>query len=250
MNPTPLASNHDLWMVALSFIVSTSGAYAALWITSTLRAMANGRLSRLNVLLAGSSLGGISIWSMHFLGMIAFQVPTGVGYEPVLTVLSLVAAVVVSSLALGYMAARPFSISRLLVAGPLAGLGVALMHYMGMYGMRFGGYFEWAPMLVGLSLVIAVVAATAALWLAFHTRGQLNRIAAAIVMGAAVCSMHYTGMAAASLVCTTPTSALSMKGLMDPDDLGVFVVLIGFALLTMIVVDTLVQRAHARIKTA
>jgi NO-binding membrane sensor protein with MHYT domain len=249
MNPTPLASNYDLWMVALSFIVSTSGAYAALWITSTLRATANGRLSRVNVLLAGSALGGISIWSMHFLGMIAFQVPAGVGYEPLLTVLSLIAAIGVSSLALGYMAARPFAFSRLLVAGPLAGLGVALMHYMGMYGMRFGGYFEWAPMLVGLSLVIAVVAATAALWLAFHTRGQLNRIAAALVMGAAVCSMHYTGMAAASLLCTT-TDPLSMKGLMNPDDLGVFVVVIGFGLLAMIVVDTLVQRTHARTKTA
>ncbi|MGY4830503.1 MHYT domain-containing protein [Sphaerotilaceae bacterium SBD11-9] len=249
MNPTPLASNYDLWMVALSFLVSASGAYAALWITATLRATAHGRLSRLNVLLAGAALGGISIWSMHFLGMIAFQVPTGVGYQVLPTVVSLLAAVAVSSLALGYMAAKPFALSRLLVAGPLAGLGVAVMHYMGMYGMRFGGYFEWAPLLVGLSLVIAVVAATAALWLAFHTRGQLNRIAAALVMGVAVCSMHYTGMAAASLVCTTD-SVLSMKGLLNPGDLGVFVVVIGFGLLAMIVVDTLVQRTHARTKVA
>ncbi|MET0333694.1 MAG: MHYT domain-containing protein [Rhizobacter sp.] len=248
MTPTTLATNHDLWMVALSFLVSTCGAYAALWITSTLRATAQGRLSKLNVLLAGAALGGVSIWSMHFLGMIAFQVPTGVGYDPLPTFVSLVAAIAVSSLALGYMAAKPFAFSRLLVAGPLAGLGVAVMHYMGMYGMRFGGYFEWAPMLVGASLVIAVVAATAALWLAFHTRGQLNRIAAAIVMGVAVCSMHYTGMAAASLICTT--NVVSMNGLMNPGDLSIFVVLIGFGLLAMIVVDTLVQRTHARTRTA
>jgi len=249
MTPQVLATGHDLWMVAASFLVSTFGAYAALWVATTFRLSGDGRLSRFNVLMAGLALGGVSIWSMHFLGMIAFKAPVLIGYDPLLTGVSLVAAVAVSSLALGYMAARPFAVSRLLVAGPLAGLGVALMHYMGMYGMKFGGYFEWAPMLVGLSLVIAVVAATAALWLAFHARGTLYRAAAAAVMGVAVCSMHYTGMAAASLVCSTPDTPTRMAGLLRPDDLGLFVIVVAICLVLMIMADSMMQRMHARERT-
>jgi NO-binding membrane sensor protein with MHYT domain len=244
MNPAVLLPSHDASLVAASFLVSTCGAYAALWVATMFRTSGDGRLNHFNVAMAGLALGGVSIWSMHFLGMLAFKVPVTLGYAPALTVLSLIAAVVVSSIALGYMAARPFTLQRLLVAGPLAGLGVALMHYMGMYGMTFGGVFQWAPGLVVLSLVIAVVAATAALWLAFHTRGMARRAAAAVVMGAAVCSMHYTGMAAATLVCSTPN--ISLAGLLRPDDLGMFVAVIAITVVLMIVADTLLQRNHAR----
>lgn len=244
MSPDVLTPSHDLTLVVASFLVSACGAYAALWVATLLRPSDDGRLNLFNVAMAGLALGGISIWSMHFLGMLAYKVPVTLAYDPWLTGLSLVAAVLVSAVALGYMAAARFAWRRLLVAGPLAGCGVAVMHYMGMYGMTFGGVFEWAPGLVALSLVIAVVAATAALWLAFHTRGIARRAAASLVMGAAVCSMHYTGMAAVTLVCTTP--GVSVAGLLHPDDLGLFVALIAICLVTMISTDTLLQRLQAR----
>ena len=102
---------------------------------------------------------------------------------------------------------------RLVVAGILLGMGVVVMHYLGMFGMRLGGFIEWSYPIIGLSALIAVVVATVALWLAFNTRTILMRVLAASVMGAAVCSMHYTGMAAADFICTTATPQAIPSGL-------------------------------------
>jgi hypothetical protein len=84
-------------------------------------------------------------------------------------------------------------------------MGIVAMHYLGMLGMRFGGFIGWSYFIIGLSMLIAVVVATVALWLSFNTRTLAVRALAACVMGGAVCSMHYTGMAAASFICTTTT---------------------------------------------
>lgn len=229
-------------LVAVSFVISVLGAYTALWVMSSPKLASKGRISWFNTALAGLALGGVGIWSMHFLGMLAFDATVSVGYRPLETAVSLVAAVVVSTLALGYMAAQPFSMRRLWVAGPLAGLGVAVMHYLGMYGMRFGGYFEWYWALVLLSVLIAVTAATAALWLAFHARKPLYQAGAALLMGAAVCSMHYTGMAAASLLCTTPNRGAGTTGLLRPDDLLACVIVLALGVLTMVSCDVMLQR--------
>src|SRR5262245_44229331 len=164
MKPELLPVSYDLAMVILSWLVSAVGAFTALSAVGRAR-RPNGSIDHFNVILAGVALGGVGIWSMHFIGMIAWKVDLGVGYRLFETMLSLVAAVVVSALALGYVA-RDASIRRLLVAGPLAGIGVTVMHYMGMYSMRFYGYFEWDWNTVGVSALIAMTAATAALWLA------------------------------------------------------------------------------------
>ncbi|MEO8056838.1 MAG: MHYT domain-containing protein [Burkholderiales bacterium] len=205
----------------------------------------SGQVSRFNAILSGLALGGVGIWSMHFLGMLAYEVPLAVGYRPLELVVSLVAAVAVSALAIGFMAAQQFSWRRLFVAGPLAGLGVAVMHYLGMTGMRFGGYFEWSWGIVTLSVVIAMVAATAALWLAFHARRRSHRIAAALVMGTAVCTMHYTGMAAASVICTTANRTSFLPNLLRPSDLGMIVTLVALGVATMVACDVMVQRWHS-----
>jgi NO-binding membrane sensor protein with MHYT domain len=178
---------------------------------------------------------------MHFLGMLSYKVPLAMGYAWLELVVSLLAAVVVSALAIGYMAARPFSGWRLAVAGPLTGAGVTLMHYLGMSGMRFGGYFEWSMNLVLLSIVIAIAAATAALWLAFHTPRRLYRIAASFVMAAAVCAMHYTGMAAATVVCTTANRSAVLPGLIRPSELGLIITVVAFGVAAMVALDVLVQ---------
>jgi NO-binding membrane sensor protein with MHYT domain len=155
---------------------------------------------------------------------------------------SLAAAIVVSALALGYVASGPATIRRLLVAGPLAGIGVTVMHYLGMYSMRFYGYFEWDLNTVGLSALIAMTAATAALWLAFNTHKVWHRAIAAQVMATAVCTMHYTGMAAASVVCTTNNRKAMLPDLMRPSELPALVLTIAIGVALMISADLTIQR--------
>ncbi|MBX3604386.1 MAG: histidine kinase [Piscinibacter sp.] len=245
MDSTVLPTSFDFGWVAVSFLVSVIGAYTALWVTPTVAGGRGGRVNWFNAGLSGLALGGVGIWSMHFLGMLAYDAPLAIGYRLLEMVVSLVAAVVVSALAIGFMSARPFALNRLLVAGPLAGLGVAVMHYLGMYGMRFGGYFDWNIPLVLLSIGIAIVAATAALWLAFHTRGPLLRAGAALAMGVAVCTMHYTGMAAASVVCTTADRYARLPGLLPPGDLGLAVAVVAVGVALMVAADTAIQRWSA-----
>lgn len=244
MNPELLATSFDLAWVAVSFVVSFIGAYTALWVAPSVAGARKGQVNWFNAALSGLALGGVGIWSMHFLGMLAYEVPLAVGYRLFELLVSLVAAVVVSALALGYMAAQAFSWRRLLVAGPLAGVGVAVMHYLGMYGMRFGGFFDWNWGIVVASVGIAVVAATAALWLAFHTRRGALRALAAGVMGVAVCTMHYTGMAAASVICTTSNRRALPAELLRPSDLGVAITVVAIGVAVMVAADVFIQRMN------
>lgn len=244
MTPELLPVTYAPAQVLLSFLIAAVGSFTALTAAAAAR-RPDGRVNRLNIFFAGLALGGVGIWSMHFVGMIAWKVQLGVGYRWIETMVSLVAAVIVSALALGHVAANPKDWKRLLVAGPLAGLGVAVMHYLGMYSMRFGGFFDWNVGIVVLSVVIAIVAATAALWLAFNTRQRWQRAVAALVMATAVCTMHYTGMAAASVMCTTPNRYAVPAGLLRPADLPLMVILIAVGVACVIAVDLVMQRLTA-----
>ncbi|HEU5294377.1 MAG TPA: MHYT domain-containing protein [Burkholderiaceae bacterium] len=241
MTPLLLPVSYDLPMIALSWVVSGIGAFTALSAIGRARQSNTGRVDRFNVLLAGIALGGVGIWSMHFIGMIAWKVDLGVGYRLFETMVSLVAAVIVSSMALGYVA-HGASMRRLLVAGPLAGIGVTVMHYLGMYSMRFHGFFEWNWGVVGLSALIAMTAATVALWLAFNLHKRWHRVVAAQVMATAVCTMHYTGMAAASVICTTANRKAYLPDLMRPSDLPALVLTIALGVALMIGTDLTIQR--------
>lgn len=241
MTPEVLPTSFDTLLVAVSILVSFCGAYAALASAAHIRS-ADGTVNPLNALLAGVALGGVGIWSMHFLGMEAWKTGLAVGYGAIGTVLSLLVAVLASAVALGYMAAAHFSWQRLAVAGPLAGLGVSAMHFLGMDAMRFGGFLEWHVGRTLLAVLIAVVAATAALWLAFHVRSAKHRVAAAAVMALAVCAMHYTGMAAADVVCTTTDRYARIAGLLYSDDMKLLVGVVGVGIALMVGLDALLQR--------
>ncbi|OVZ55898.1 signal protein [Pigmentiphaga sp. NML080357] len=193
----------DASLVALSFVISALGAYVALLAASRIRTM-DGRVHAGYVIVAGIALGGVGIWSMHFIGMLAQVIPLGVAYGLWLNLLSLVVAVVFAGAALWYVGSARFSLDRCVTGGVLAGFGVAGMHYVGMGSMRMDAFFDWNVGLVLLSVAIAVAAATAAIWLAFNLTTELQRVAAAVVMALAVCGMHYTGAAAGTIVCSTP----------------------------------------------
>ncbi|MDC2958188.1 MHYT domain-containing protein [Streptomyces gilvifuscus] len=148
----------------------------------------------------GSASLGCGIWTMHFIAMTGFTLQqTRITYDVPLTVASLAVAIIVVAVGVfivGYRGSAPVTLAA---AGGVTGLGVAAMHYLGMYAMRLNGNIHYDPVIVTLSVVIAVVAATAALWAAVSVRGLLRSLGAALVMGAAVCGMHYTGMAAVSV---------------------------------------------------
>ncbi len=179
---------------------------AALGLRCTVRALdATGRARR-NWLLTAASAIGSGIWTMHFVAMLGFGVTgTDIRYDVPLTVLSLVVAMAV--VGVGVLAVGHGGRDRarsLLVGGLTTGVGVASMHYLGMAALRLHGRVRYDPLLVGLSVLIAVVAATAALWAALHIHAPAAVAVASLVMGAAVSSMHYTGMLAVSVEVAPP----------------------------------------------
>lgn len=208
---TAVVTSYQWGYVALSYAFAVLGSLIALAAATRIRRR-DGDISIANTAAAGLALGGIGVWSMHFIGMVALRLDVGSSYAIDETVASLAAAVLGSSLALGFVARAPRQLPRLLLAGFLLGMGVVAMHYLGMHGMRIAGFIRWDLGLVALSAAIAVAAATAALWLAFNTRGYALRGAAAAVMGVAVCAMHHTGMSAAEFVCTSADRGIAPKG--------------------------------------
>lgn len=211
MTASPVLTSYQWGYVALSYAFAVLGSLVALSAASRIR-QRDGSIHLGNTFAAGLALGGIGVWSMHFIGMVALRMDVGSSYAIDETVVSLVAAVIGSALALGFVARAPRQVARVLGAGFVLGMGVVAMHYLGMHGMRIPGFIRWNMGLVGASAVIAVVAATAALWLAFNTRGLGARAAAALLMGVAVCAMHYTGMSAADFICTSPDRGIAPKG--------------------------------------
>ncbi|MFD0353714.1 MHYT domain-containing protein [Streptomyces sp. NPDC127110] len=196
------------WLTpALSYVMASIGA--ALGLRCTVRALAATGASRRNWLLTAASAIGTGIWTMHFIAMLGFHVTgTEIHYNVPMTLLSLLVAMAVVGagvFAVGYGRDR----GRALVLGGLTtGLGVASMHYLGMAALRLHGRIEYDPLTVGLSVAIAVVAATAALWAALNIKSPVAVAVASLVMGAAVSSMHYTGMIAVSVRVTPSDAAL------------------------------------------
>jgi len=192
---TTVAGTYDLHLVALSFVVACFASYTALDLAGRIRA-SRGRIRGAWLATAAISMGG-GIWSMHFIAMLAFLMPMAVIFDVGLTVLSLVVAIAVTGGAFYVIGIRRATMLQLSLSGVFMGIGIVAMHYTGMAAMRMPAELSYDPALVALSVVIAIGASIAALWLAFMAVAAWQRIAAAVVMGFAISGMHYTGMAAA-----------------------------------------------------
>ena len=200
-------------LVAISFFVAVLGSYFALVCAGRIRE--SDVVRKEWILGAAVALGGVGIWSMHFIGMTAQVMPFRVTYDLATTVASLVAAIAVSYAAFWFVGRRAFNLTDLLIGGSLAGIGVAVMHYLGMAAVMTQARLDWDVRIVAASVAIAIVAANVALWLAFNLKRRMHRMIAAIVMGVAVCGMHYTGMVAGTIICTAkpvPPSAWALSG--------------------------------------
>ncbi|MEU0006184.1 MHYT domain-containing protein [Streptomyces sp. NPDC006314] len=148
----------------------------------------------------GAAAIGSGIWTMHFVAMMGFTIgETPIHYDKPVTYASLALAIVMVGVGIFIVGYRGATGTALFTGGTITGLGVASMHYLGMAGMHFPGRFTYDTVTVAASVVIAVVAATAALWAAGRVRGLLWSVGASLVMGLAVSGMHYTGMAALSV---------------------------------------------------
>lgn len=230
--------SYNWFLVGLSFFVAVFGSFTALQLMRAIRST-EGAVRGFWVLLAAFALGGGAIWTMHFIGMIAYKTSMPVGYDLGTTFLSLLIAVVVVGLGIALLSRKQESILVLLVAGLITGLGVASMHYTGMEAMVMAADMSYEPRLFAASIVIAVVAATVALWLAFNLEGNLQMFFASIVMGVAVCGMHYTGMAA--MIMTPNGSDVAVAASMEPITLGLFIFCFSMLLLLLSLIGMLSQ---------
>jgi PAS domain S-box-containing protein len=196
-----MTSHHDPILVLLSFVIAMLASYATLDLTNSLM-LARGR-AQLAWLGVGALAMGTGIWSMHFIGMLAFHLPDmRISYELKLLIASIAIAVIASMLALFVFTRPRVSRARLLVAGLVMGVAISGMHYTGMAAMRVPARITWSAPLVVLSIVIAVAAAFVALNLAGRVRSNVGhpallKGAGAAVMGVAIAGMHYTAMSAA-----------------------------------------------------
>ena len=244
-----LNGTYDPGLVALSIAVAVMASYVALDLASRVTASA-GRSAR--YWLGGGALSmGMGIWSMHFIGMLAFRLPMPVSYNAAITALSLLIAMLVSGFALYVVSRAQLGLRNLVVGGVLMGIGIASMHYTGMAGMLMSQPIRYDPLLFTLSIVVAMTASWAALWIAFQLRGETllsgfwRKAGSALVMGAAICGMHYTGMAAAIF----PPHGMPVAG--DPglpnDWLAATIAAFTFVLLTTTLLVSLsdARRAHA-----
>ncbi|WP_405674360.1 hypothetical protein OG292_00170 [Streptomyces sp. NBC_01511] len=183
--------------IAAFVMACLGGALGLRCVTRSLRAERSFKPGWLSL---GAASIGCGVWTMHFIAMMGFQVRQApISYDVPLTVASLAVAVLVVSVGVFIVGYRGTSPAVLITAGVITGLGVAAMHYLGMAGMRLDGQLHYDTTIVAVSVVIAVVAATAALWAAVSVRGFFPSLVASLIMGVAVTGMHYTGMAAISV---------------------------------------------------
>src|SRR5216684_2314686 len=234
-----LVGSYNYALVALSVLIAIFASYAALDLTS--RVTAAGGWTRAVWLLGGAGAMGTGIWSMHYIGMLAFILPVPVAYHWPTVLLSLVAAILASVVALDVVSRQKMGALRALAGSVLMGAGIASMHYIGMAAMRLPAICQFNSFLVVLSVVFAVLISLVALWITFHFRDDKmgmgwEKLTGAVVMGAAIPVMHYTGMAAASFTSSglpvDLSHAVSISTLGTAGISVVTFIVLGLALLT------------------
>jgi PAS domain S-box-containing protein len=179
-------------LVVLSILVASFASYTALDLAGRVAAT-QGVAPRVWLVAAAIAMGG-GIWSMHFIAMLAFNMPIAMSYDIGLTMLSLVVAIFVTGVGFYFINRQSAPPLSLVFSGIFMGLGIAAMHYIGMAAMREHADISYEFLFLALSLIIAIGVSTAALWLAFRTTDLGQRLVAAVVMGVAISGMHYSAM--------------------------------------------------------
>jgi NO-binding membrane sensor protein with MHYT domain len=231
------------YLVVLSILVASFASYTALDLGGHVGA-ARGLARQAWLVAAAITMGG-GIWSMHFIGMLAFVMPIPMSYDIGLTILSLVVAIVVTGGGFFVISRQGASPLRLVLSGIFMGLGIVAMHYTGMAAMRGHAELGYDRLLVALSVVIAIGASTAALWLAFQTTNLWQKLIAALVMGLAISGMHYTGMRAAIFTAHDAVHDDPVNASLDQINLALAVAGITFVILAVASIASLSEQKRA-----
>ncbi len=245
-----LIGSYTPWLVIVSFLVAVLASFTALDMASRVTTAATRRTTWL-WLIGGGCAMGLGIWSMHFIGMLAFRLPIPLGYALGLTTVSLLAAMASSIFALWLVSQPTLPHGRLALGALLMGSGIAAMHYLGMAALHMQPGIDYHPGWVALSLLIAVVASWTALFIAFRLRSSHRRLrdraAPALVLGTAIVGMHYTGMAAARFPAGSICGAAGGEGL-QAQWLALVVLALTIAILAVVlIVSWLDQRMEAQL---
>jgi diguanylate cyclase len=251
MTPPMLSSYYSQDLVFFSILVAVLASYTALNMTSRV-SQSQGRAAAL-WLTGGAFAMGFGIWSMHFIGMLAFKLPIALGYDLTLTGLSFIAAVGSSAFALWLVSRATLPLSHIAGGALLMGLGIAAMHYIGMAAMMITPGIHYLPGLFALSILIAVLASGAALWIAFRLRDRTQRAffskaLASLVMGVAIIGMHYTGMAAAEFPISSLCGAL-YTGL-DAQWLALVVIVVTLTVFAVALILSMLDVQNARLSSS
>ncbi|RNB86913.1 hypothetical protein EDM56_14445 [Brevibacillus fluminis] len=191
--------SYDWVLVVFSYVVAVVSSYTVLDLVGRISTTSGS--SRWNWLAFGAIAMGMGIWSMHFVGMLAFTLPVPVPYDLPIVMLSVLIAIIASFIALYVVGREQVTLLQLLGGGMLLACGISAMHYTGMAAMQIGITYD--PIFFLLSIAIAIIASIAALWLSFYFRRDTGgsavwkKLGSGLIMGAAIVGMHYTGMKAA-----------------------------------------------------
>ena len=230
-------------LVALSILVAAFAAYTAFDLGGRVSAT---RIAAPRVWLVAAAIAmGGGIWSMHFIAMLAFNMPIPMSYDIGLTTLSLVVAIFVTGAGFYFInrqSAPPFS---LIFSGTFMGLGIAAMHYIGMAAMREHVELSYDRIFVALSLIVAIGASTAALWLAFRTTDLGQKLIAAVVMGVAISGMHYTAMGGTTFAAHGLVPAVHPYASLDQTNLALAVAGTTFVILASALFASLSEQKRA-----
>ena len=232
-----LATQHDLRLVIVAGIVCFLSSVTA--ITLFYRARSTAGRARLIWIAAAGAASGCGIWATHFLAMLAYDPDIPVAYDINLTILSLLAAAIVTGLGLAVAVffSRP---AGALIGGAIIGIGVACMHYLGMAALELPGHVAWELPYVAASIVIGVVLAMVALTVAERSRSRSGLLFAALLLTLAIVSHHFTAMAAVDVV-PDPTRTLAEMSL-SPNSLALAIASIAVAILGMSLVSAFADR--------
>jgi diguanylate cyclase (GGDEF)-like protein len=230
--------SYSPWLVSVSIAVAILVSFTSLRLAA--RVAQSASAGRAWLILGAVSMGG-GIWAMHFVGMLAMNLPIALRYDIGITLASLATAVLTSGFAISIASSSRLGLRRHLLCSLVMGLGIVIMHYMGMSAIRIVPAISYDPLLLAASVSIAVTASFAALWLTFNLRSGTHRyiwaarLGAAIIMGLAIAGMHYTAMAASIF---HPGSYCRGGTALDNHWLAVCVAIAAVALLTITLVTT------------
>ena len=244
---TVLVGQYNYFLVVVSVLIAMLSAYAALDLAERVT-YAKGR-AQLVWLSCGATAMGTGIWSMHYIAMLAFKLPVVVKYDWPTVLASLLAAICASGIGLLSVSRKKMGTLVTIVGSIFMGSGIAAMHYIGMEAMRLPAMCFYSPLLVTVSVVLAIVIAFVALWRVFALRSvdSLNhKVVNAIILGAAIPVMHYVGMAAVHFI-PAPLAASALDHAISISDLGVVsVTLVTVLILGLVFVTSIVDRSFDR----